>query len=62
MSLSILEIVENEFMCLKIVDIIEITLICIENVENEFMCCRNCRKYLYLFRKFRKLIYLMCKL
>jgi hypothetical protein len=34
MSLSVLEITE----------IIEITLIYLENVENEFICCRNCRK------------------
>jgi hypothetical protein len=44
---------------LEIVEVIEITLICLKNVENEFMCCRNCRKYLYLFRN---LIYLMYKL
>jgi hypothetical protein len=41
------------------VEIIEITLICSKNLENEFMWCR---KYLYLFRKFRKLIYLNFKL
>jgi hypothetical protein len=47
MSLSILEIVE----------IIKITLICLENVENEFICCRICRKYLYLFKTITRDIY-----
>jgi hypothetical protein len=46
---------------LEIVEIIEITLIFLENVQNESMCCRNCRKYLYLFRKSRKLIYRNCR-
>jgi hypothetical protein len=55
MSLSVVEILENEFICFRNGKF-EITLICLENVENEFMCCRNFRKYLYLFRKSRKLI------
>jgi hypothetical protein len=43
MSLSVLEIVE----------IIKITLVCLETIENEFICFRTCTKYFYLFKKFR---------
>jgi hypothetical protein len=50
MSLSILEIVE----------ITEITLIGLENVKNEFICCRNCRKYLYLFKIITRDVYWCC--
>jgi hypothetical protein len=49
MSLSFLEILE----------IIKITLVCLENVENEFICFRTCIKYFYVFRKSEKLIYLI---
>jgi hypothetical protein len=45
---------------LEILEFIEITLACLENIENEFICFRTCRKY--IFRKFRKLIYLIYKL
>jgi hypothetical protein len=47
MSLSVLENVE----------IIDITLICLENVENDFIWCRNCRKYLYLFKTITRGVY-----
>jgi hypothetical protein len=42
-----------------IVEIIEITLFCLENVENEFIWFRTCRIYFYLFGKSRKLIYVV---
>jgi hypothetical protein len=51
MSLSILENVE----------IIDITLICLENVENDFICCKNCRKYLYLFKTKTRDVYYCCR-
>jgi hypothetical protein len=44
---------------LEIVEIIKITLVCLEKVENEFIYFRTCIKYFYMFRKSRKLIYVV---
>jgi hypothetical protein len=49
MSLSILVVVE----------VIEITLVCLKNVENEFICFRACRIHSYVFRKSINLIYVI---
>jgi hypothetical protein len=47
MSLSILEVVENEFIFFRHCRDYRNYFNLFKNVENEFMCCRNCRKYLY---------------
>jgi hypothetical protein len=38
----------------------DITLICLENVENDFKCCRNCRKYLNLFKRITRDVHHCC--